>query len=115
MPCQLFPFHGGLRQHYQLRNLGRRGKTLFLMEANKNKNLVNAHEFYVLVQLAQRGYIAGKTDYGQIFIDLIATEPDTLNRVITQIKTRTIDGMKSSWLLDLKMKRLLRNFSMNYF
>ena len=27
-----------------------------------NKNLGNAGEFYVLAQLAQRGYIAGKTD-----------------------------------------------------
>ena len=28
------------------------------MEANKNKNLGNAGEFYVLAQLAQRGYIS---------------------------------------------------------
>ena len=34
------------------------------MEANKNKNLGNAGEFYVLAQLAQRGYIAGETDDG---------------------------------------------------
>ena len=33
----------------------------------------NAGEFYVLAQLAQRGYIAGKTDDGQTLIDVIAT------------------------------------------
>ena len=72
------------------------------MEANKNKNLGNAVEFYVLAQLAQRGYIAGKTDDGQTLIDVIATEPDTLNTLNTQVKTRTIDGKKSSWLMGLK-------------
>jgi hypothetical protein len=34
-----------------------------------NKNLGNAGEFYVLAQLAQRGYIAGKTDDGQTLIE----------------------------------------------
>ena len=72
------------------------------MEANKNKNLGNAGEFYVLAQLAQRGYIAGKTDDGQTLIDVIATEPETLNTVNIQVKTRTIDGKKSSWLMGLK-------------
>ena len=72
------------------------------MEANKNKNLGNAGEFYVLAQLAQRGYIAGKTDDGQTLIDVIATEPDSLNTVKIQVKTRTIDGKKSSWLMGLK-------------
>ena len=72
------------------------------MEANKNKNLGNAGEFYVLAQLAKRGYIAGKTDDGQTLIDVIATEPDTLNTENIQVKTRTIDGKKSSWLMDLK-------------
>ena len=64
------------------------------MEANKNKNLGNAGEFYVLAQLAQRGYIAGKTDDGQTLIDVIATEPDTLNTVNIQVKSRTIDEKK---------------------
>ena len=72
------------------------------MEVNKNKNLGNAGEFYVLAQLAQRGYIAGKTDDGQTLIDVIATEPDSLNTVNIQVKTRTIDGKKSSWLMGLK-------------
>ena len=31
----------------------------------RNKNVGNAGEFYVLAQLAQRGFIAGKTDDGQ--------------------------------------------------
>ena len=79
------------------------GLTVFFsLEANKNKNLGNAGEFYVLAQLAQRGYIAGKTDDGQTLIDVIATEPDTLNTVNIQVKTRTIDGKKSSWLMGLK-------------
>lgn len=72
------------------------------MASNKNKNLGNAGEFYVLAQLAQRGYIAGKTDDGQTLIDVIATEPDTLNTVNIQVKTRTIDGKISSWLMSLK-------------
>tara|TARA_B100001250_G_C19299955_1_gene571416 strand:- start:7 stop:192 length:186 start_codon:yes stop_codon:yes gene_type:complete len=44
----------------------------------KSKNLGNAGEFYVLAQLAQRGYIAGKTDDGQTLIDVIATDDETL-------------------------------------
>ena len=56
------------------------------MEANKNKNLGNAGEFYVLAQLAQRGYIAGKTDDGQTLMDVIATEPDTLNTVKLKLR-----------------------------
>ena len=72
------------------------------MEANKNKNLGNAGEFYVLAQLAQRGYIAGKTDDGQTLIDVFTTEPDTLNTVNIQVKTRNIDGKKSSWLMSSK-------------
>ena len=72
------------------------------MEVNKKKNLGNAGEFYFLAQLAQRGYIAGKTDHGQTLIDVIATEPDTLNTVNIQVKTRTIDGKKSLWLMGLK-------------
>ena len=75
------------------------------MEANKNKNLGNAGEFYVLAQLAQRGYIAGKTDDGQTLIDVIATEPDTLNTVNIQVKTRTIDGRISSWLMSFKNEK----------
>ena len=56
------------------------------MEANKNKNLGNAGEFYVLAQLAQRGYIAGKTDDGTTLIDVIATNPDDLSTVNTGIQ-----------------------------
>ena len=47
------------------------------MEANKNKNLGNAGEFYVLAQLAQRGYIAGKTDDGTTLKSILLT--DNLN------------------------------------
>ena len=47
-----------------------------------NKNLGNAGEFYVLAQLAQRGYIAGKTDDGQTLIDIIATDDETLRKEI---------------------------------
>ena len=72
------------------------------MASNRNKNLGNAGEFYVLAQLAQRGYIAGKTDDGQTLIDVIATDPDTLNTVNIQVKTRTIDGKISSWLMSFK-------------
>ena len=67
-----------------------------------NKNLGNAGEFHVLAQLAQRGFIAGKTDDGQTLIDVIATEPETLTTVNIQVKTRTIDGKRSSWLMGLK-------------
>ena len=44
--------------------------------AKNNHSIGNAGEFYVLAQLAQRGYIAGKTDDGQTLIDVIATDPD---------------------------------------
>ena len=76
------------------------------MEANKNKNLGIAGEFFVLAQLAQRGYIAGKTDDGTTLLDVIATDPDTLNTVNIQVKTRTIDGKISSWLMGLKNEQV---------
>ena len=71
-----------------------------------NKNLGNAGEFYVLAQLAQRGYIAGKTDDGQTLIDVIATDPESLNTVNIQVKTRTIDGKISSWLMSEKNEKV---------
>ena len=46
--------------------------------AKNNHSIGNAGEFYVLAQLAQRGYIAGKTDDRQTLIDVIATNPETL-------------------------------------
>ena len=49
--------------------------------AKNNHSIGNAGEFYVLAQLAQRGYIAGKTDDGQTLIDVIATDPETLKSV----------------------------------
>ena len=71
-----------------------------------NKNLGNAGEFYVLAQLAQRGYIAGKTDDGQTLIDVIATDPESLNTVNIQVKTRTIDGKISPWLMSEKNEKV---------
>ena len=71
----------------------------------RNKNLGNAGEFYVLAQLSQRGYIAGKTDDGQTLIDVIATDPESLNTVNIQVKTRTIDGKISSWLMSEKNEK----------
>ena len=53
----------------------------------KQHNVGNSGEFYVLAQLAQRGYIAGKTDDGQTLIDVIATDPASLNSVNIQVKT----------------------------
>ena len=49
--------------------------------ARNNHSIGNDGEFYVLAQLAQRGYIAGKTDDGQTLIDVIATDPETLSTV----------------------------------
>ena len=72
------------------------------MEANKNKNLGNAGEFYVLAQLAQRGYIAGKTDDGQTLIDVIATEPETLTTVNIQVKATGNYDKVPSWIMSKK-------------
>ena len=55
--------------------------------AKNNHSIGNAGEFYVLAQLAQRGYIAGKTDDGQTLIDVIATDPETLKSVNIQVKS----------------------------
>ena len=55
--------------------------------ARNNHSIGNAGEFYVLAQLAQRGYIAGKTDDGQTLIDVIATDPETLKSINIQVKT----------------------------
>ena len=65
--------------------------------ARNNHSIGNAGEFYVLAQLAQRGYIAGKTDDGQTLIDVIATDPDTLNTVNIQVKTTRDGGQK--WVM----------------
>jgi len=68
--------------------------------ARNNHSIGNAGEFYVLAQLAQRGYIAGKTDDGQTLIDVIATDPDTLNTVNIQVKTTRDGGQK--WVMGVK-------------
>ena len=68
--------------------------------ARNQHSIGNAGEFYVLAQLAQRGYIAGKTDDGQTLIDVIATDPDTLNTVNIQVKTTRDGGQK--WVMGTK-------------
>ena len=70
-----------------------------LMQKN-NHSIGNAGEFYVLAQLAQRGYIAGKTDDGQTLIDIIATDPETLRAVNIQVKTTRDDS--PDWLMSKK-------------
>ena len=55
--------------------------------AKNNHSIGNAGEFYVLAQLAQRGYIAGRTDDGQTLIDVNATDPETLRTVNIQVKS----------------------------
>ena len=65
-----------------------------------NHNIGNAGEFYVLAQLAQRGYIAGKTDDGQTLIDVIATDPETLRAVNIQVKTTK--DKTPDWLMSKK-------------
>lgn len=68
--------------------------------ANQNHNIGNAGEFYVLARLSQLGYIAGKTDDGQTLIDIIATNPKTLNAVNIQVKTRS--GTGDGWMMSAK-------------
>ena len=72
--------------------------------AKNNHSIGNAGEFYLLAQLDQRGYIAGKTDDGQTLIDVIATDPETLKSINIQVKTRnvTCDG----WLMSAKNERV---------
>ena len=67
---------------------------------NSRHNVGNAGEFYVLAQLAQRDYIAGKTDDGQTLIDVITTDPESLRAVNIQVKTRTGEG--DGWLMSQK-------------
>ncbi len=67
-----------------------------------NKNLGNAGEFHVLAQLAQRGFIAGKTDDGQTLIDVIATEPETLTTVNIQVKATCNYDKVPSWIMSKK-------------
>tara|TARA_Y100001968_G_C18889418_1_gene495414 strand:- start:31 stop:492 length:462 start_codon:yes stop_codon:yes gene_type:complete len=66
------------------------------------KNLGNAGEFYVLAQLAQRGYIAGKTDDGQTLIDVIATDEETLKTVNIQVKTTGEERKVPVWMMSEK-------------
>ena len=71
-----------------------------------NKNLGNAGEFYVLAQLAQRGYIAGKTDDGQMLIDAIATDDETLRTVNIQVKATGDYGKIPSWIMSKKNEQV---------
>ena len=59
---------------------------------NTRHNVGNAGEFYVLGQVAQHAYNAGKTDDEQTLIDVIATDPESLRAVNIQVKTRTGEG-----------------------
>ena len=68
----------------------------------RNKNVGNAGEFYVLAQLAQRGYIAGKTDDGQTLIDVIATDEETLRTVNIQVKSTLSENALPSWIMSKK-------------
>ena len=65
-----------------------------------NHNIGNDGEFYVLAQLAQRGYIAGKTDDGQTLIDVIATDPETLRAINIQVKATK--DVSPDWLMSKK-------------
>ena len=69
------------------------------------KNLGNAGEFHVLAQLAQRGYIAGKTDDGQTLIDLIATDEETLKTVNIQVKTTGAKSRVPQWVMSQKNEK----------
>ena len=75
-----------------------------------NHSIGNAGEFYVLAQLAQRGYIAGKTDDGQTLIDIIATDPETLRAVNIQVKTTRDES--PDWLMSKKMSNIFNHFGM---
>ena len=72
-----------------------------------NHNIGNAGEFYVLAQLAQRGYIAGKTDDGQTLIDIIATDPETLHSVNIQVKSSAQFG--EYWMTGNKARKSFKN------
>jgi len=72
----------------------------------KSKNLGNAGEFYVLAQLAQRGYIAGKTDDGQTLIDVIATDDETLRTVNIQVKATSDYDKIPSWIMSKKNEQV---------
>ena len=74
-----------------------------------NKNLGNAGEFYVLAQLAQRGYIAGKTNDGQTLIDVIATDEKTLQTVNIQVKAIGDYGKTPSWIMTKKNEQVHQN------
>ena len=53
-------------------------------------------------QLPQRGYIAGKTDDGQTFIDVIATDEETLQTVNIQVEATGDYGKIPSWIMSKK-------------
>jgi hypothetical protein len=75
----------------------------------QKKNLGNAGEFYVLAQLAQRGYVAGKTDDGQTLIDVIATDPETLSTVNIQVKATGTKGKVPSWIMSAKNELVFKS------
>jgi len=75
--------------------------------ANIHHNTGNAGEFYVLAQLAQRGFIAGKTDDGQTLVDVIVTSPGNLKSVNIQVKTRSGEG--DGWMMSEKNEEAFDN------
>jgi len=75
----------------------------------RNKNLGNAGEFYVLAQLVQLGYVAGKTDDGQTMIDVIATDPETLRTVNIQVKATTDERHAPQWLMSAKNEQVFES------
>ena len=71
--------------------------------ARNNHSIGNASEFYMIDQLAQHGYITGKTDDSQTLIDVIATDPETLKSINIQAKTRNVVG--EGWIMSAKNER----------
>ena len=45
----------------------------------------------------------------QRLMDVIATNPDNLSTVNIQVKTRTIDGRRSSWMMGRKNEQIHKN------
>ena len=66
----------------------------------RNHKIRNAGEFYVLAQLAQREFIADKTDDGQTLVDVIATDSNTLKAINIQVKTT--EDERAQWIISQK-------------
>ncbi len=63
--------------------------------------------YFVASELSSRGYIAAVTTGNAPGVDIIASTPDLKKTFNIQVKTNSVDGTQSFWLINEKSKKLV--------